>query len=326
MVIEARRTTITLVSAKTARTKLSRLATCDVCSSKFNANHVYERLICQARSNTNLLISDAILDQGTFPGVGNIIKIEALHKAGVDPRRTVASLSPLLVRRVVAFCRQFSLAWLKDGRTPTKLVYNKTVCGTCKNASVSMRKLGGGGNVSSPVPDNGRHYMSRVTFWCTGCQPISEVGNTNELNANFNDHTTTDTISSDQHQINAMGAVYCPQHGPSKVVIRRVRKPESTNFARLFHTCSRKDCEFFVWADGRFPLCSCGKRAALKVSKTAHSGGRWFFSCARGGGSVNGVSNGANGNESSRGRGCKLFEWAERTHLDRLGSSLTPLL
>jgi len=325
MVIEARRTTITLVSANTARKKLSRLATCDVCSPEFNANHVYERLTFLAQSNMNLIISDAILDQGTFPGVGNIIKIEALHKAKVDPRRTVASLSPLLVRRVVAFCRQFSLAWLKDGRTPTKLVYNKTICGTCKNASVSMRKLGGG-NLSSPVPDNGRHYMSRVTFWCTSCQPISEVESLSESNANLNPNEPTNIIRSDQYQVNAMGGVYCPQHGPTKVVIRRVRKPESTNFSRLFHTCKRKDCQFFVWADGHFPLCSCGKRAALKVSKTAHSGGRWFFSCAQGGGFMNGVKNGKQGNESSRGRGCKLFEWAEQTHLDRLGSSLTPLL
>lgn len=323
MVFEARRTTITLVSANIARKKLSRLASCDVCSSKFNANHVYERLLCLANSNINLIISDAILDQGTFPGVGNIIKIEALHKAQVDPRRTVASLNNVHIRRVVAFCRQFSLAWLKDGHTPTKLVYNKTICGTCQNASVSMRKLGGG-SLSSPIPDNGKNYMSRVTFWCTHCQPVSEVRSAKE--SNLNPHKTPDIIRSDQQQMNAMGNVYCPQHGPAYVVIRRVRKPESTNFSRLFHTCKRKECQFFVWADVRFPLCSCRKRAALKVSKTAHSGGRWFFSCAQGGGFGNGVNHGKDGNDSSRGRGCKLFEWAEQTHLDRLGSSLTPLL
>jgi len=320
MVFESRRTTVTLVSANTARNKLTRLASSDVCSPEFNAVAVYERLLCSAKSNTNLIISDAILDQGIFPGVGNIIKIESLHNAKVDPRRTVDSLKDVEIRRVVAFCRQFSLAWLNTGRTPSKLVYNKTVCGTCKNTSVSMQKLGGGGNSSSPLPDDGRHYMSRVTFWCTVCQPVSKD------TTNQDPLKPASIIQPDEQQTNIMGADSCPQHGSTKVVIRRVRKTESANFSRLFHTCQRKDCQFFVWADGRFPLCSCGKRAALKVSKTARSGGRWFFSCAQGRAFGNGVNNSNRGDSSSRGPGCKLFEWAGQIHLDRLGSSLTPLL
>jgi formamidopyrimidine-DNA glycosylase len=39
------------------------------------------------------MIADVVLDQDKFPGVGNIIKIEGLHRAGVHPRRIVSTLS-----------------------------------------------------------------------------------------------------------------------------------------------------------------------------------------------------------------------------------------
>ena len=154
--------------------------------------------------------------------------------------------------------------------------------------------------------------MSRTTFWCTFCQPISENSVETKSNNTADPNCGIDITGFDQQPLRDMSSIYCPQHGHTQVIIRRVRKPESANFSRLFYTCRRKDCQFFSWADGNFPLCSCGKKAALKISKTARSGGRWFFSCARG----NGVGDG----------GCKLFEWAGQAHLNRIGSLLTPLL
>jgi len=356
MVFEARRTTVTgPISANTARLKLQRLSARDVCSNNFDANSVYEHLIEKGRSNTNLIISDAILDQDYFPGVGNIIKIEALHRACVDPRRTLNSLSVVELRRTVAFCRRYSLGWLNTGHAPEKFVYNKTVCGTCHESSVSMQKIGGDNGKNSSNSNNGdnnvnssstsssttnrttinersfssttANFMSRTTFWCTKCQPPESVSsNIQRISSNDNRNLAltprvTGMDGSDnrrlQQQKQQQHFSQCPQHGTYKVKLCRVRKIESINFSRLFRICQHRNCEFFSWADTKFPYCSCDgggrKKVSLKVSKTARSGGRWFFGCAR---RLDGQGQ----------KNCGFFEWAQKEHLDSLGSSLNPLL
>ena len=39
------------------------------------------------------MISDAILEDDRFPGDGNIIKIEGLHRSQVHPKRIVSTLT-----------------------------------------------------------------------------------------------------------------------------------------------------------------------------------------------------------------------------------------
>eukprot|EP00928_Gymnodinium_smaydae_P037767 TRINITY_DN26177_c0_g1_i1.p1 TRINITY_DN26177_c0_g1~~TRINITY_DN26177_c0_g1_i1.p1 ORF type:complete len:529 (-),score=13.41 TRINITY_DN26177_c0_g1_i1:235-1734(-) len=129
----------------------------DVCS----ANGVFSaEASCAALSaQADRLLADAVLDQAVLPGVGNIIKNEALHRARLLPTRVVSTLSQADVRRVIACLRDYSMAWLKGRRHPACKIYNRVQCGDCKGR-VSMQKLGETG-------------LPRVTFWCSACCSLS---------------------------------------------------------------------------------------------------------------------------------------------------------
>lgn len=53
----------------------------DVCSSKFSFSHSEEAV----RSQRSRMLCDVLLDQAIMPGVGNIIKNEALFDSGLHP-------------------------------------------------------------------------------------------------------------------------------------------------------------------------------------------------------------------------------------------------
>ena len=65
-----------------------------------------------------------------------------------------------------------------------------------------------------------------------------------------------------------------------------------------------------MWADGAFPACGCAQSpvAALRVSKQAASGGRWFFGCR--------------GDAKQR---CNFFQWAAPQVVHGFGDLLSPL-
>ena len=241
------------------------------------------------------MISDAILDQERFPGVGNIIKIEGLHRAKVHPKRLVSTLTPEELDDVIFNCRNFAMHWLSSGRAPAKAVYNQTICGTCSAPSVRMVKLG--------------NDLSRTTFWCEFCQP----SNLKPGNKPRKCHGSTSVQAKPldpQHSISC-----CPQHRSSPLMLKRVKKVNSTSRNRLFRICKVPACPYFVWADMHFPKCVCRQITILRVSKTERTGGRWFLSCRN-----------ASTKPGDGSRGCQFFSWAEDDHLRPFGRSLTPLL
>lgn len=293
-VVEAYDTTVQFVNSTRARAKLSKLCSVDVCSASFNAQRAFSALKTGGRGQ---IITDALLDQSILPGVGNIIKIESLHRARVDPRRSVVDLSDAELRRIIRNTRQYSMDWLQTGRAGTKQVYNRTECGTCRGP-VKMCKLGGGGDSM----DGQTAYMARTTFWCTTCQADG--------------HRQPST--SDRQHVAATARddrpVLCPQHGERLIKLARVRK-DNLNTLRIFYTCKHRSCQHFEWADKKFPTCKCGRKTILRVSKTTNSGGRWFLCCPLG-------DRRSGGNP----KGCGHFEWASENQLAPFRSLLTPLL
>jgi formamidopyrimidine-DNA glycosylase len=321
-VLETVSSKTSFVSAFVARSKLSRLARLDTCSDKFDPNAVLEAL----RTRSSAMISDAVLDQNRFPGVGNIIKIEGLHLARVHPRRIMSSLSDQELRDCIHHCRVYAMGWLSSGRAPTKKVYNKTICGTCHAGMVRMMKIG--------------NCLSRTTFWCEVCQveKVDEMFQSNEKkrgidvipDTNTNKGmlpprkrpkllTSNDTFTQESLVKTRTPVYCCSQHGPSTLLLKRVRKTDSSNRNRLFRLCNVRGCQFFSWADSHLPLCSCRKKSILRVSKTERTGGRWFICCAAGGSKEKSSA-------SQSGKECRLFSWAKPEHLGPLGNSLTPLL
>lgn len=293
------------VSASSARKKFTNLSCRDVCSVLFNAQEVCTSL---RQLGSRLIISDALLNQEIFPGVGNIIKIESLHRSKIDPRRMVNNITDIELRRLIRNARQYSMDWLQTGRAGTKLVYNQTVCGACKGMTIKMQKIGG----SSADGNSNSNGMSRVTFWCTACQLFNSTlhGHTNGTMASSTT-ASQDTILGRNPTLSNRSQPQCPQHGLRATKLSRVRK-EGGNTLRIFFTCRNKSCPYFHWADGSFPSCSCGKKSVIRISKTEKSGGRWFLCCAGGGQNNN--------------NGCGHFSWATEEHLAPLSTLLTPLL
>jgi formamidopyrimidine-DNA glycosylase len=310
--VECFGTLVSQVSTAVARSKRDRLQSLDVCASDTIFEPVAVRDALKKRADA--MICDAVLDQNKFPGVGNIIKIEGLHRARVHPKRLVQSLSDQELLNIFRHCRQYALEWLKRGRAPPKRIYNETNCQSCDSVGdVRMGKLG--------------NDLSRVTFWCERCQPLSNTPPSHEGGAtvaslfsskkrsllHLTNHTSRDGRKALKQLKSETKAAptpryACPQHGTRSFCIRRVRHKEE-NRNRLFGTCKVSGCPYFAWVDTHFPTCpSCQKRAILRVSKTERSGGRWFFSCTA--------------------KFCKsnMFAWATPQQLEPLGAFLTPLL
>ena len=306
-------TTISTCTGRVAVSKRRRLQHLDCCApdERFSLDDV----ILALQSRSGAMICDAILDQSKFPGVGNIIKIEGLHHSRVNPKTHVNNLSYHQLSSIVQECRKYAMDWLKSGRAKTKRVYNQTVCGSCKTSSVRMVKLG--------------QDLSRVTFWCDRCQPLtianirrqttttttatttpkrchdklkshSSKENLDQDRSRFKIHKHENQRQTNQnHQVQVLSTaigretICCPQHGSRMTRVKRVRHSSNlSNRNRLFGTCVIKGCPYFTWADTNFPSCrNCKSRTILRVSKTEKSGGRWFFSCAAVGcGGVGGTS------------------------------------
>lgn len=104
------------------------------------------------------LVCDALLDQGLFAGVGNIIKNEVLFRTRVHPESTIGDLPPRVLGKVIADARAYSfnfLAWKKAGVLRKHWqVHTQRTCPQC------------GGPLSKTYPGKSR----RRTFFCPNCQ------------------------------------------------------------------------------------------------------------------------------------------------------------
>jgi endonuclease-8 len=102
-------------------------------------------------------IGDALLDQRTVAGIGNVWKSEACFAAAVDPWRSLRHLSDEEALAVVGRAREGMARSARDGHgARPRAVYRKggRPCPRC-GASVRSRAQGDG---------------ARMTFWCPGCQ------------------------------------------------------------------------------------------------------------------------------------------------------------
>ncbi len=102
-------------------------------------------------------IGDALLDQRTVAGIGNLWKVEGCFLAQVDPWRPTGGVSDDEALRIVREVRPRMQRSARDGnQTRFKAIYGRTErpCPRC----------GGRVRVRGQWEDN------RPTFWCEGCQ------------------------------------------------------------------------------------------------------------------------------------------------------------
>jgi endonuclease-8 len=102
-------------------------------------------------------IGDALLDQRTIAGIGNLWKAEACWLAQVDPWRPTATVSDDEARRLVREARPLMRESALDGnQTRHRHVY-AAAGRPCPRCGTLIRRRGQG-------DDN------RTTYWCPGCQ------------------------------------------------------------------------------------------------------------------------------------------------------------
>ncbi|KAM6953855.1 endonuclease 8-like 3 [Aplochiton taeniatus] len=139
------------------------LGSLDVCSPKFSFSHAEETV----RRESSRMLCDVLLDQAVLPGVGNIIKNEALFDSGLHPAVKVKQLGEDQIRHLVKMTRDFTLLFYKCRKSGSPLykhykVYKRPRCGQCP-APITVCRLG----------DNGR-----MTYFCNSCQS-SDPGQVN---------------------------------------------------------------------------------------------------------------------------------------------------
>jgi len=105
-----------------------------------------------------MMVTDALLDQDIFAGVGNIIKNEVLYRIKVHPRNKVGDLPPRKLTELIKQARQYSfdfLEWKKEFTLRKHwLAHTKKTCSRDGNKIV-------------------KEYLGKTqrrTFFCNSCQ------------------------------------------------------------------------------------------------------------------------------------------------------------
>jgi endonuclease-8 len=126
----------------------------DVLGESFDIEPFLRRLRAQDPARP---IGDALLDQRTVAGIGNVWKSETCFALAVDPWRTVADVSDEQAATLIDFARTGMRRSADEGfGARPREVYNRAGR-PCKRCGTLIRSRGQG-------DDN------RVTFWCSGCQ------------------------------------------------------------------------------------------------------------------------------------------------------------
>ena len=107
-------------------------------------------------------VSDVLLDQTIFAGVGNIIKNEVLFRIRVHPETTIGALPPRKLTELINEAKNYSFEFYKWKKVfqlkKHWLIYTKRKCPQCKG--VVAKKYTG--------------QTKRRSFFCENCQRLYE--------------------------------------------------------------------------------------------------------------------------------------------------------
>ncbi|MDD1665248.1 MAG: hypothetical protein LUQ32_07815, partial [Methanomicrobiales archaeon] len=104
-------------------------------------------------------ICDSLMDQAILPGVGNIIKNEALFSARVHPASPSGCIPGEVLRHLLLGVRDFSFTWYRcdqEGKriNPILSIYRKKACPEC-GGMVESARIG---------------RLERISYSCPVCQ------------------------------------------------------------------------------------------------------------------------------------------------------------
>src|SRR5436190_6588098 len=102
-------------------------------------------------------IGDALLDQRTIAGIGNLWKCEGCFEAGVDPWRPAGEVSDDEVRAVLTFTRPAMQHSAEHGFMVRPSAVHDRAGRPCPRCGTRIER-------------RGQWVDNRPTFWCPGCQ------------------------------------------------------------------------------------------------------------------------------------------------------------
>ncbi|XP_066042030.1 endonuclease 8-like 3 isoform X2 [Chamaea fasciata] len=147
--------TVEYRNAAECEQKVRTMESLDICSPKFS----FSRAEHEIKQQNTRMLCDVLLDQAVLPGVGNIIKNEALFDSGLHPALKVCQLTDEHIHHLVKMTRDFTLLFYKCRKSGSPLykhykVYKRPTCGEC-NGSITVCRLGD---------------HNRMTYFCSRCQ------------------------------------------------------------------------------------------------------------------------------------------------------------
>jgi endonuclease-8 len=126
----------------------------DVLAADFDAERFLRRLRADDPTRP---IGDALLDQRTLAGIGNIWKAEGCWEAAIDPWRPIASVSDDEAMAIVNGVRPRMLRSAEFGHRAIEPRVYKHTGQPCPRCGTVVRARGQGD-------------ANRTTYWCPGCQ------------------------------------------------------------------------------------------------------------------------------------------------------------
>jgi endonuclease-8 len=102
-------------------------------------------------------IGDALLNQSTVAGIGNLWKAEACFAVGVDPWREAGAVGDEEALALVCFARERMARTVREGFSARPREVYGRAGRPCPRCGTKIRQRGQGEN-------------NRLTFWCPGCQ------------------------------------------------------------------------------------------------------------------------------------------------------------
>jgi endonuclease-8 len=126
----------------------------DILAPRFDRDLFLRRL---RQDDPTRRVGDALMDQRTIAGIGNVWKAEACFAAGLDPWRPTADVSDAEALAVVEAARPLMQRAVEKGHHHRpRAVYGRAGM-TCARCGAAIQARGQG-------DDN------RTTYWCPGCQ------------------------------------------------------------------------------------------------------------------------------------------------------------
>lgn len=213
----------------------------DVMSIAFSVERTLEVLRGDKRE-----VMESIMDQTILPGVGNVIKCEALFNSRINPNTTTYTICDEKLRELIINLRDFALEWYrcsKSNKNVSKNIYGRDSCIHC-GRTITLIRAG---------------KMQRITYFCPCCQPINDfLNNISPPNQSCG----TDDIS--EQKENSYLNIGTNPHLSPPAINNNVDSSSDISNAPFLNQ----------------PICNCRKPAHLnRVHKSGITMGRLFWGC-----------------------------------------------